>query len=328
MGGSGWFVMSLGLGVGRTQRIKHGVRGQCGREQGWAGAGNAARSSAGRGREVQQGAGRGRWLGAGRDEECEGSKRIRSSTNSCQTCSVCFRVAARADALRLELLPELLEVIKGGFASATTDGWTEGVHGRHFVTLTLNYIWEVLTEHHQGEKVKIKRQWIMKMTVLYTSYFGTESETAENLLGFMKTQTAIRGVDPDLLNEVHFVTDGGMNFRVSLTGYSWSYCFDHCLNIVLQTSFSAHLVRIDLYGEEAGAIVDSVRSAVGFLKSSRVRALTPLKAKLKAAPRLRLGQTKFTSCMPMLRATVANFDEVRLRYEFLYCIVRHGRRRR
>jgi hypothetical protein len=203
------------------------------------------------------------------------------------------------------MLPELTDAIQMGIASATTDGWTCDINSCHYITLTFHYV------HDDGEK------WSLKWRVLYTSKFEPDSETIEWLNYELKTQCAAHGLDPCLLEKVHFVSDGAANLIGSLGEYSRSYCMDHCLNISLQTAFDAHLIRMDLYGDKGGAVVESIHKAVDHLLRSKEKCHKWCSERLKRGPNVRTNQKRFASCIPMLRSALKHYGKVSSAFHFL-----------
>lgn len=225
--------------------------------------------------------------------------------------TVTRRLAHRADQLRDEQLPELLEALEEGLVSVTTDGWTCKNRQRHYVALTAGYI---VGEERRKKKVGGEGEDEddgSRKILLFISHFDLENATAENLLEDLKTQFEIRKIDSALINKIHFVTDDGANLvkAVNLGGYSRSYCYDHLLNVVLQRSFTVHLNRADLFGVAGGVLVRKVRTSLCTLKTSK-KIPKAEKARIPLGPEVLFGSKQYRSSLPMLRYAANNFDKV------------------
>lgn len=203
------------------------------------------------------------------------------------------RIRTRAHDARKEVIPEIQTAIDSETVSATHDGWKCNYTGRHYYTVTMHYI---------------DLQWTLMNRLLYTSQFGHDNSTAENVQDELLLQCSALGISDECVKKIHFVTDGGANIVCALADFSRSYCADHLINVVLDRGTTVHLTRVDLYGARAGDVVDRVQLAIKTVKKHKSK--TALSAKLVAGPTKR-KQKVFKSFVPMLLSAKKHLAQVR-----------------
>lgn len=207
------------------------------------------------------------------------------------------RLKSKGHAARQALVDDMREVIDDGLTSATVDGWTEPQHCRKFLAHTVSYVSEEFQYNDH---------------VLFTPHCDADSVTAEVIQDVVNTAKEEITISADA--EMHYVCDDGPDVVKASEGKSRSYCGDHATNLAVKKSLQLQLTKVDLYGAEAGSVLNKVETAVNIIKSSRQRNvnITSLKKKLDRLPPNRLKQTRFKSSLPMLQKVKGNFKQVRL----------------
>lgn len=179
--------------------------------------------------------------------------------------------------------------------ACTCDNWTDQFKQRHRMGLTMH-----LMDHTHR----------LLNLVMSVSQFDGDSESAEVLARHLDSELKRFESDPSTLV---FVTDGAKNVikALELLKIKRLYCMDHCLNIILKSSFNMKLVDLDLLGDAGNATFEWFSLAASFITTTRRRKSDALK-KLKKPPLpLSDSSRRYNSKVPCMESLLQNFDEVR-----------------
>ena len=215
-------------------------------------------------------------------------------------------IKARAHAARFKLVEDLRDDIEDGLASATVDGWTDAQRGRKYMGHTV---------------ANINADFELTDNVLFTPHCDAESVTATVIKDVIKTNMAEISLNPD--SPLHYVTDDGADVKKAVDDKDRTYCADHGTNLTVKKALHPQLTKLDLYGREAGLVLKKINTAVNLIKGSRMQKWAGLKCRLVKGPNNRLNQTRYRSCVPMLRKVKVNFAKVRLCFSLVNCPSEH-----
>jgi hypothetical protein len=186
---------------------------------------------------------------------------------------------------RQDMVGELRLALEDRRCGGTTDGWTEGYHKTHYVTLTMSYI---------------NDSWVLIVRNIFTvGLEPDETSNADTLKSLMLKHLLDMGIQAELVENVVFVTDGGSDVVKSLEDYVRLYCTAHALNVVVRTSlsvkYSSIIQRALIASPEAKNIIDAANS---WVKEAR----KALPGKHSLLSKLRCSQTTSDSHLPPLKS--------------------------
>jgi predicted Zn-ribbon and HTH transcriptional regulator len=161
-------------------------------------------------------------------------------------------ISEQANKFTKELVQEVIPFIQRRQAAATTDCWTEDFSKEHYLALNVHFI---------------TKDWVLVRRLLFIFPLnGEESCTSEYLQAALRDFVLKLGIDPELLGNIVFVTDGGADIVKALQNYRRIYCIEHALNIVVRTTLSVKyhtfVERVLHSCDEAKKIVDACNAWV------------------------------------------------------------------
>lgn len=145
--------------------------------------------------------------------------------------TVSTEIKGLATKAREAIAPELRLAMQERRAAATIDGYTHKNTKIHYLTMTAHYI---------------TPKWTLLCRTLFTIDMPADEPcSADNVRAALKRNLASMGVPADLVDNMVFVTDGGLDMVNAVQPFSTRlYCMGHGLNIVVRTTFSVKYASI------------------------------------------------------------------------------------